>query len=104
MTDFKIKPELKDEWMRAVGKNACDPYSFGVVMATCRSFEVLDDPSKTPKDAVDTWAGLGLSGFIASASASWVSKFHRRGEEFRSFWNADNPGMEVQDSREVDGK
>lgn len=87
MTDFKIKPELLDEWKNVVGENSCDPYSFGVVMATVNSFKVLDNPKSTPKEAEEAWKGLGLSGFMAGSAASWIAYFHERGEEFNTFWN-----------------
>lgn len=83
---FKIKPELKEEWMKCAGNNCCDGYSFGVVLATIKVFEALD-AGKTPKEADESMHGLGISGFMAGCVAGWVSKFHERGEEFRQYWN-----------------
>ncbi len=87
MDKYKIKPELKDEWEKAVGMNCGDSYSFGVVRATCAAFGVLDDPKKTPKDAEKAWKGMGLTGYMAGASAGWIARFHVRGEEFNDYWN-----------------
>ena len=88
MENYKIKPDQLDKWKTAVGNNALDPYSFGVVLATCAAFEVLDNPDKTPKDAEAAWNGLGLSGFMAGCSAQWIAKYHERGDEFRQYFNA----------------
>jgi hypothetical protein len=86
MNDFKIKPELKKDWAECAGANCMDPYSFGVVIGTCAVFEKLDAGS-TVKESHDAMYGTGLSGFMAGCVASWVSKYHERGEEFNDFWN-----------------
>ena len=86
--DFKIKPSLKRQWKEAVGNNACDPYSFCVVIAVCASFEVLDRGG-SPEDAEKEWSErkLGLSGFMAGAAAKMIGRYHERGDEFRKHWN-----------------
>lgn len=86
MTDFKIIPSLKEEWKTEVSRNACDPYSFGVVVATTRVFEALDQGA-TPEQAEKGMLGLGISGFMAGCVAGWVGKYHERGNEFRTYWN-----------------
>lgn len=86
MTDFKIKPDLKDEWIRAAGNSCCDGYSFGVVQATVAAFGILDSGG-TCKEAEDKFGEIGISGYMAGCCAGWISRFHERGEEFRIYWN-----------------
>lgn len=86
MEDFKIKPELKDEFAKVVGKSCLDPYSFGVVEATIKVISALDK-GKTVDEANNEMYGMGISGFMAGCVAEWVSKFHERGDEFRIYWN-----------------
>lgn len=86
MENFKIKPGLLEDWKKFVANNSTDSYSFGVVRAAIASFEALDE-GKTPKEAEESWKGIGLTGFMAGAAANTISKFHERGEEFRVYWN-----------------
>lgn len=98
VADFKIKPELLEQYKKQIGNNCCDPYSFCVVRAVILSFQILDNPEKGCKEAQDVWRGLGISGFMAGEAASYISHFHERGEEFRQYWNElwgvkDNSGV-----------
>lgn len=90
MIDFKIKPELKEEWIKVAGRSACDPYSFGCLIATCASFEILDSDEWQPEEAIKVWTDrdLDLTGYMAGSAASMISRFHIRGDEFRKVWNA----------------
>jgi hypothetical protein len=86
MEDFKIKPEMIEGWKTYCSKNCMDPYSFGVMRATCAAFEVLDQGG-TPEMAQAAWKGLGLTGYMAGAAAQSIAAFHERGEEFKKYWN-----------------
>lgn len=88
MTNFKIKKEKMDEWEKCVVSNSTDSYSFGVLIAVCASFDVLD-AGGTPEEARQVWTDrkLDLSGFMAGCAAHIVSAFHERGDEFRIAWN-----------------
>lgn len=86
MEEFKIKPELIEEWKKIAGENCTDAYSFGVVTATIAVFGGLDR-GLSPKEANEAAYGMGISGFMAGCMAQYVSKFHIRGDEFRVFWN-----------------
>jgi hypothetical protein len=68
MNDFKIKPELKEKWMDVVGKNCCDGYSFGVVVATVKVFEALD-AGKAAEESMGAMHGLGITGYMAGCVA-----------------------------------
>lgn len=85
---FGVKPELEEEWKIAVGKNCMNGYSFGVVLATIASFEVLD-AGGTAEDAIKIWTTkkLDITGFMAGCAAQWIGHYHRRGDEFRMAWN-----------------
>lgn len=86
MENFKLKPELIEEWKKTAGENCLDGYSFGVIEATIKVFGGLDrglSPEEANKEVYD----MGISGFMAGCMAQWVSKYHIRGEEFRVFWN-----------------
>lgn len=87
MNGYKIKPEHLEEYKKAMGNNCTDGYSFGVVQAVVAVMGALDDEKKTPKEAHDEMYPLGISGFMAGCVAQMVSKFHVRGDEFRTFWN-----------------
>ena len=86
MNDFKIKPELLKEWRECVANNSNDSYSFGVMVVVCKSFDVLD-AGGTPKEAEEAWKGCDLTGFMAGCAANIISRFHERGDEFRTYWN-----------------
>lgn len=87
MESFKIKPEMTEIWKKTVSENCMDSYSFGVTIAVIKSFEILDDDSKSPKEAQEAWKGLDMTGFMAGCAASIISQIHLRGQEFREYWN-----------------
>lgn len=87
MTDFKIKPELIENYKQYMGLNCCDPYSFVVVRGVVAVMSALDAGS-SPEEAERALHGLGLTGYMAGAAATAVVGFHQRGEEFRLFWNS----------------
>lgn len=84
--EFKIKNARRKQWKEAVGNNALDAYSFGVIRAVVASFEILDSGG-TPAEAEAAWKGLGLTGFMAGAAAKMIGFYHERGDEFRTYWN-----------------
>jgi hypothetical protein len=90
MENFKIKPELLAQWKEVCGINSCDAYSFGVQIAACASFEILDRQGSKPQDAIQVWGDrkLDLTGFMAGEAARIIARFHERGDEFRIAWNA----------------
>jgi len=84
-----VKPELEGEYREYVEMNSKDPYSRGVLTASCMVAQGLDD-GLSIKNAVDTINELGITGFMAGCMAQAISRFHPRGEEFRQWWNRDN--------------
>lgn len=86
-----VNQEAWDSWV----KNNSDPYGKCCIDVTRQVMKLLD---KEPGDFDchdiicqadrDIEAG-GITGFMAGAVASMVSKCHSRGEEFRRKWNLD---------------
>jgi hypothetical protein len=79
------KPGMEQAWAEAVGKNQ-DGYGHGVVDATVKVCAALD-AGASPVDAEKACYDLDITGFMAGCMASWVVKFHPRGDEFKAWWN-----------------
>ena len=99
---MKIKRGLKKEWDKAVKNNSKDGYSLAVVKATESVGEALDE-GKTIQEAHDAMHGHDLTGFMAGCVASWIARFHPRGEEFRVWWNKDTQIKDEGDKANVSG-
>jgi hypothetical protein len=72
-----------------------DPYGGACIEVARRAMEILDeepgdfDTHKLICRADDETKAGGITGFMAGAVASMISKCHSRGEEFRRKWNKD---------------
>jgi hypothetical protein len=98
----------QESWDSWVESNT-DPYGKCCVGVARRVMEILDegndfDTHKIICQADDDIEAGGITGFMAGAVASMVSKCHSRGEEFRRVWNKDNQiGTEGDDANEGEG-
>jgi hypothetical protein len=83
-----IKPELADEWKKFVEVNGNDGYSFCVVKATVSMMKKFEEgvPFGEAEDKVYC-EELGLTGFLAGASANAIAHFAKNGEEYKRYWN-----------------
>lgn len=82
-----IKPETAEEWLQFVDNNANDGYSVFAVKATIsmmKKFEAGISFEDAEQQVYD--AELGLSGFLASATANALSYFAKQGEEYKKYW------------------
>lgn len=79
-------------WKKCVDNNQ-DPYGGCCVNVAREVMRLLDertgdfDPHSLICEADDNIKAGGITGFMAGAVASMVSKVHSRGEEFRQRWN-----------------
>lgn len=93
---MNTKPELKNEYDEYVKVNSNDEYSKECVRAGDMIAAVLDE-HKSPREALDTINGVGLTGFMATMAVKAVVHFHPRGEEVRHEWNKDWGREDLQD-------
>ncbi len=93
-------------WVKQVTANT-DDYGGAVIKVARRVMELLDEE---PGDfncheiicRADDEAGAdGITGFMAGAAASIISRCHSRGEEFRRKWNED---VSPRQAEEVNAK
>lgn len=84
---IRIKNGLGLEWQRTVNINRYSSYGYGIILATIAVIKELNNINKTPGQAFAAIDDMGLTGFMAGATAQQVSFFHPRGEEFRTWYN-----------------
>lgn len=83
-----VKPETAEEWLAFVDENSNDGYSVSVVKATVSMMRKFDEgvPFEVAEQQVYN-EELGLTGFMAGATANALSHFAKQGEEYRKHWN-----------------
>ena len=99
MGNLKLKNE--ELWNDFIEKNQ-DPYGGCCVKVAQRVMELLEEkPEPLQNNGIENAANKlicqadedvkagGITGFMAGAVASMVSRCHERGEEFRKSWNND---------------
>ncbi len=84
---IRVKNGLGLEWQRVVNVNRYSSYGFGVILASIAVLNKLNAPSTSPEKAFSAIDNMGLTGYMAGATAQRVSYFHPRGEEFRHWYN-----------------
>jgi len=97
MTDFNDIEHLANpkDWQTWQDNNK-DGYGGACVAVAYHAMKMLDDseyeisdPHKLICDADDKANTGGITGYMAGAAASMISKCHERGDEFRRIWNGD---------------
>ena len=83
-----VKPETAEEWLQFADNNSNDGYSVFVVKAVISMMKKFEEGISFA-DAEHQVYGeeLGLSGFMAGATANALSHFAKNGEEYRKYWN-----------------
>ena len=83
-----VKPEVADEWLQFVDNNCNDGYSAQVVRAAISMMKKLNE-GMSFEDAEQKVYNeeLGLTGFLATSTASTLVHFAKQGEEYRNYWN-----------------
>lgn len=83
-----VKPEIAEEWLQFADNNSNDGYSVFVVKAVISMMKKLDDGISFEEAEQQVYCEeLGLSGFMAGATANALSHFAKQGEEYRKYWN-----------------
>lgn len=83
-----VKPETAEEWLQFADNNSNDGYSVFVVKAVISMMKKLDAGISFEDAEQQVYCDeLGLSGFMAGATASALSHFAKQGEEYRKHWN-----------------
>jgi hypothetical protein len=98
------------EWDKWIETNQ-DDYGGACIQVARRAMEILDEEPDSKIDCralicrADQESGAGgITGFMAGAVASMISRCHSRGEEFRRAWNLTNQiGTEGERANESDG-
>lgn len=83
-----VKPETAEEWLQFADNNSNDGYSVFVVKATISMMKKMEEriPFEEAEQQVYN-EELGLSGFMAGATANALSHFAKQGDEYRKHWN-----------------
>lgn len=83
-----VKPETAEEWLQFADNNSNDGYSVFIVKAVISMMKKLDAGISFEDAEQQVYCGeLGLSGFMAGATANALSHFAKQGEEYRKHWN-----------------
>lgn len=96
-----VKPETTEDWLKFVDNNSNDGYSVFIVKATISMMKKFEEGISF-KDAEQQVYNeeLGLSGFMAGATANALSHFAKNGEEYRKYWNK-RYGIENPEEQDV---
>lgn len=93
-----VKPETAEEWLQFADNNSNDGYSVFVVKATISMMKKFEEGISFEDAEQQVYnEELGLSGFMAGATANALSHFAKQGEEYRKHWNRQ---YGVEDSEE----
>jgi len=83
-----VKPETAEEWMQFADNNSNDGYSVFVVKAVISMMKKFEEGISFEEAEQQVYnEELGLSGFMAGATANALSHFAKKGEEYRIHWN-----------------
>ena len=83
-----VKPETVEEWMQFADNNSNDGYSVFVVKAVISMMKKFEEGISFEEAEHQVYnEELGLSGFMAGATANALSHFAKKGEEYRIHWN-----------------
>lgn len=83
-----VKPETAEEWLQFADNNSNDGYSVFVVKATISMMKKFEEGISFEEAEQQVYnEELGLSGFMAGATANALSHFSKQGEEYRKYWN-----------------
>lgn len=83
-----VKPETAEEWLQFADNNSNDGYSVFVVKATISMMKKFEEGISFEEAEQQVYnEELGLSGFMAGATANALSHFAKQGEEYRKYWN-----------------
>lgn len=83
-----VKPETAEEWLQFADNNSNDCYSVFVVKATISMMKKMAEGISFEEAEQQVYGDeLGLSGFMAGATANALSHFAKQGEEYRKYWN-----------------
>ena len=83
-----INPETTEEWLQFADANTNDGYSVFVVKATISMMKKFAEGVSFEEAEKQVYSEeLGLSGFMASATANALSHFAKNGEAYRVYWN-----------------
>jgi hypothetical protein len=101
-------PITKMELWKTYEENNTGPYGKCCVDVARRVMEILDEEQPFDTHSIicqadDEIDAGGITGFMAGAVASMVSRCHSRGEEFRRLWNTDNQIGSEGDRANEDG-
>jgi len=83
---MEVKDWMEKEYENYVKINQ-DGYGNAVIIAGAKVGKALTE-GKTCEEAEHEMNGQGLTGCMAGCVASAIVHFHKRGEEFRVYWNA----------------
>ena len=94
-----VKPETAEEWLQFADNNSNDGYSVFVVKATISMMKKFEEGISFEEAEQQVYnEELGLSGFMAGATANALSHFAKQGEEYRKYWNKQ---YGIEDSEEL---
>ena len=83
-----VKPETAEEWMQFADNNTNDGYSVFVVKAVISMMKKFEEGISFEEAEQQVYnEELGLSGFMAGATANALAHFAKKGEEYRIHWN-----------------
>lgn len=97
-----VKPETAEEWLQFADNNSNDGYSVFVVKATISMMKKFEEgiPFEQAEQQVYN-EELGLSGFMAGATANALSHFAKKGDEYRVHWNKQYGVEDPEEQRTV---
>lgn len=83
-----VKPETAEEWMQFADNNTNDGYSVFVVKAVISMMKKFEEGISFEEAEKQVYnEELGLSGFMAGATANALSHFAKNGDAYRVHWN-----------------
>ena len=83
-----VKPETAEEWMQFADNNTNDGYSVFVVKAVISMMKKFEEGISFEEAEKQVYnEELGLSGFMAGATANALSHFAKNGDAYRDHWN-----------------
>lgn len=87
---MKLHPE---EWQKEIADTKDDPYTSAIVRVAEKVMDLMEAKGDEPFDAHELMLQAnkeldeGITGNMSGFIAYLVSKYHSRGDEFKSSWN-----------------